>query len=105
VDDAGGVRNRQRVGDLEHDVQPLRGRGVTFPDPRVERRPSISSIARKGWPSSVPASKTATMCAWLRAEAARASRSNREPSSGSLAYDAGSSFRATSRSRRVSRAR
>ena len=67
--------------------------------------PSTSSIAMKAVSPSRPISWIVTMLGWFSAEAARASCSNRASRSRSCASASGRTFSATSRPRRVSRAR
>ena len=68
-------------------------------------RPSTSSIVRNRTPSASSVEKIVTMCGWLRAATACASRSKRARASGSCAIWTGSALIATSRPSRVSRAR
>ena len=67
--------------------------------------PSISSMTRYGWPSSVPVSRQATMFRWRRTVAARASRRKRIAMSASSMTSRRSSLTATNRPSRVSSAR
>jgi len=67
--------------------------------------PSRSSVTAYAVPASSPKSWRATMFEWLKAATARASRSKRFRRSGSRAKASGRTLTATSRPRRVSRAR
>ncbi len=71
--------------------------------PRVS--PSISSITRYSMASSRPTSKSVQMCGWLRLDIVRASASNRARASTFSERSGDSTLTATSRPRRVSRAR
>ncbi len=81
---------------------------ASIPVPGVSRssvRPSASAIVMNGWPPASSTAYTVTMFGWSSAARARASRWNRASRPASAATPAGSSFRATSRNRRVSWAR
>ena len=101
----GRARRRDRAQSGRHSPQPDRPR--SGPRPRRVRSvsPDRSSHTKYGTPSAVPMSCTDRMFGWLSAAAARASCSNRRRRSGSVQNSRGSSFTATSRRSRVSRAR
>ena len=71
--------------------------------PRVP--PGSSSSARKSWPSHSPASNMVAIWGWLRLESTLASRRKRDRAMGDSARLGARNFSATSRSRRMSRAR
>ena len=105
VDDAALVRLVERIGDLHAE-------GGDLPRLEAPRRssdesvsPSTYSITRKSMSSWLPTSKSVQMLGWLSAETARASLANRARRAGSLDRCAGRTLMATTRSRRVSRAR
>ena len=83
-------------------------RGVSGPSACITSRrvwPGTYSMARNMLPSSSPWSNTATTWGWLSRAAERASRRNRLTNVSSAASPGRITFRATSRSSRVSRAR
>ena len=77
MDDAGGMRRHQRIGDLDGvlqglvQTQPLAGSGSS------SVLPSTYSMAMKSTPSAESMSWTVTMFGWFRAEADRASWTKR----------------------------
>ena len=105
MDDAffvcGGERVGQGAGDLDDLLDGKAARGIR----RSSDCPSTSSMVRKWTPSDSSTEKMVTMCGWLSAAMARASRWKRARRSGSRATSGGRTLSATSRPSLVSVAR
>ena len=96
MDDSGGMRGGEPVSDLGADS--ISFRSGSGPLDQARQRLAVDQFGDdERSPSWWPMSKTLTMLGWLRALAARASRSKRAMRSGSLANAIGSTLMATSR--------